>query len=1128
MAHFARAFFGVHMEYNISYMVAAMLIVGIMFTFRSTNRELAGRANKVYKTLLVMVFFSAFFNLITCFMLKNPQPSRAMLLTWLLVFYYVVETTLTPLFFQYIASLCGVTGDSSRTVRLFHMLGIIPYIVGLVCVLMTPATGWVFFLRINGIYERGPALPLLYAISFMYAIHAIVMVIRHRKRLTLRAQVSVSLFIVCSISAAIFQIIVPKYQVTEFAMALCCLIMYFILENPDKTIDNETGLFNKEAFYVSLSEAMKRKKAFFCIAVSVDDSRYLSEIYGYTAFVGMLRQISIYLESLSVSGAFRISENYLAVPFYNEDANCRDILERLMSRFKETWTISSSEVVCKISSCAVYYPSVVTTSDEMLEGISHYLAMSRKGGIPIVPQGALPSKSARILELEQQSIQLLRESEEAKKAMLEAEAADRAKSVFLANMSHEIRTPMNAILGMTNLIQNENISDRVRGYTDDILNAGTSLVSLINDILDFSKIESGKMELVDVEYSLSKVLYDSISIVAPKFDGGAVNLLVVMDRDIPDRLYGDELRLKQIMINLINNAAKFTQEGYVRLVMRSNYEGADDLELRIDIEDTGCGIKPEELGKLFESFSRMDEKLNRNIEGSGLGLAISRRLAQLMDGDISVDSVYGGGSTFHVVVRQRIIDPQSRMVDFERISAFRACLIGEQNDALSRALEDLRVFSDRFADDEDVDFEYATTEYTHIFTTKDIYLEHQRELVGDAKLVIMARLGEQYDDVPEVMLLRQPVFMLSVARIMLHDESDEVDENSYIGFSAKGARVLAVDDNPVNLKVVSGLLTIYDIDCVTAASGKECLEILKERSFDLIFMDHMMPEMDGIETLRRIRNSKDTRLSSVPVVALTANAIDGMREMFLANGFEDFLSKPIVTEHLEEVLRTYLAEFVTDREALGNGSVSDEKTAAVIEGLKNFGIDTETGITNCGGVPSAYMEVLKTTFECGPEKLAAIKSSFEDRNFDAYRIEVHALKSVAASIGALELSAMAKQHEFAAKDGDTGFIESDEAQLVSEYEKLIDELSKYCTEDENEGNTGDIPIGANEFNEKIDAIRAAIDDFDDERALDGLANMMKYKLSDEEYEKIKGAHAKIGQYDYDEALERLKGIERQD
>ena len=404
-------------------------------------------------------------------------------------------------------------------------------------------------------------------------------------------------------------------------------------------------------------------------------------------------------------------------------------------------------------------------------------------------------------------------------------AANNAKSNFLANMSHEIRTPMNAIIGMDEMILRETHDPKISKYALDIRSASKTLLSIINDILDLSKIESGKMEIVPVEYDSSSVFNDIVNMTMKKAEDKGLDYDLVVDESIPARLYGDEIRIRQIMLNIINNAIKYTEKGSVKVSV--SYDNNNKV-LLISVSDTGIGIKPEDIDKLYNSFQRLEETRNRNIEGTGLGLNITKQLAEMMGGHIFVESVYGKGSTFTAEIPQKVID---------------ATPIGD-------------------------------------FTTR---------------LKEAAELSEEY----------KPILV------------------------APNAKVLIVDDNEMNLDVITGLLEDTRIKLTTAGSGRECLDRLREGSYDVILLDQMMPGMSGRETLSVIKSEQ--LAVNTPIIALTADAIVGARESYLKEGFTDYLSKPVMYEDLEKILLKYIdAKLLMTKEMLEREEDKKEKPVVLV------------------------------------------------------------------------------------------------------------------------------------------------------------------------------------------------------
>jgi len=523
--------------------------------------------------------------------------------------------------------------------------------------------------------------------------------------------------------------------------------------------------------------------------------------------------------------------------------------------------------------------------------------------------------------------------------------ASEAKAQFLTAMSHEIRTPINAVLGITEMIAEETAENNIREYTEEIQTAGKSLLATVNDILDYSKIEAGKMRIVPMDYDLASVINDSCSIVKSKADQKDLLLVIDCKESLPNRLHGDEVRIRQILINLLTNAIKYTNTGTVTLKVDGTKTGANELLLELTVEDTGMGIREEALPLLFKSFSRIEDSKTHHIEGSGLGLSIVHNLVTLMNGNISVKSRYGSGSTFTVTLPQQIV------IDTP---------IGN----LSK------------------DFEQHTSE-----TETSIF--------------------------------------------------------------APNARILMVDDVPMNLKVFSGLLKNTLIRVDTATSGRECLKRLRMSHYDIVFLDHMMPEMDGIETLRHIQEMADGKSQDMPIIALTANAVMGAKEEYLQYGFTDYLSKPIQKSKLLKLLKQYLPEDLI----LSSGEIKNTGSISNIESI-NF-LNTKLGLSFYGGDKDFYLDIVKTFLESDCRH--SMEEFFQSQDWANYQIFAHTLKSTAKSIGAEALSALAKNLENAAKEEDIKFIRANHDHAMNVYGELLDNISTLFIKAKNAQNQPEAP-----------------------------------------------------------------------
>ena len=538
-----------------------------------------------------------------------------------------------------------------------------------------------------------------------------------------------------------------------------------------------------------------------------------------------------------------------------------------------------------------------------------------------------------------------------KNMLEEVVRANEAKSQFLANMSHEIRTPINGILGMDSVLLKECHDENLREYAKNIQSAGQSLLSIINDILDISKIESGKMEILTIRYQLFSVLNDCYNLTKIKLQNKPVSFIMQINEKLPSWLYGDEVRIRQIINNFLSNAVKYTKEGNITFELDFEEKTDEQILLVITVRDTGIGIKEEDLGKLFESFTRIEEKRNRNIEGTGLGLNLTKNLVNLMGGEVFAESTYGKGSCFTAKIPQKIADAKP-MGDFGK-------------------------------------------RYQQYLSTSD-----------DDKL----------------------------------------------SFLAPDAKILVVDDVTMNLKVVEGLLKATKIQIDTAVSGSECLECVKTTPYQMIFLDHMMPEMDGLETLEHMKNLADNPNAQTPVIMLTANAIVGAKEEYIEAGFTDYLTKPIrETELLEMILKYLPEELVCENGGQGIEKSQDaqdmEQPEAGGEGAEPLqrleqleGLDVKTGLTYCMNEEDFYIEMLQEFLQA--DKASQLKHFLAEEDWDNYRTTVHALKSTSLTIGAAHLSGEAKALEMAAKEGNMDYIRSHHDGVMDEYKELTDHLKE--------------------------------------------------------------------------------------
>ena len=639
-----------------------------------------------------------------------------------------------------------------------------------------------------------------------------------------------------------------------------------------------------------------------------------------------------------------------------------------------------------------------------------------------------------------------------------AEAANEAKSAFLSNMSHEIRTPMNAIVGMTDILLRQEHSKQTREYLNNIKNSGAALLTIINDILDFSKIESGKMEIIEEEYEPMSMFHDLSMIFLNRIGEKKVELLYDIDKNMPRKLYGDGQRLRQIIINLMNNAIKFTESGYVRLSVKVNSCDEETMELTFLVEDSGQGIKEEDIGKLFDSFSQVDTKKNHQKEGTGLGLAISKRLVELMHGSIGVKSTYGEGSTFYFTLPQKIVDarPAARLKD----ATGNQSIVGIKlaNETLKNQVKQLAdTYSVKWVDGEEiaeakVDF-LITDEPTSISKEDRSRLEE-----GNGVLCVLQNPMVENLSSGKGTILNKPLYSLNFCQLLNREEltfKSEAEEEMH--FIAPQANILVVDDNEMNLKVAKGLLTPFQMQIDVAVNGKEAVAMVQEKQYHIVFMDHMMPVMDGIEATRAIRSLEGEVYQKLPIVALSANATSEARELFLQEKMDDFVAKPIKVKEIGKCVLKWLpeelvmeaedmAESVADSASEGDFGTAKSMQADGCAGADELpvidGLDVAEGIKNCGS-KKLFVELLGDFYKLIEPKSTKLEKCLADGMIRDYTIEVHALKNTARMIGAMELSALFYEMEQLGNVGEQEQIKARTPEVLALYRSYKSVLAPY-------------------------------------------------------------------------------------
>ena len=659
----------------------------------------------------------------------------------------------------------------------------------------------------------------------------------------------------------------------------------------------------------------------------------------------------------------------------------------------------------------------------------------------------------------------------------EYEREARMKSDFLANMSHEIRTPMNAVIGMAEIAMREDLPPGAVDCLTQIQKSGRNLLNIINDILDYSKIDSGKMEIVSERYEPVSELNDISNILATRLEDKDLGLYIIIDKNIPHALLGDAMRIRQIVINLANNAIKFTKKGRVGVTVSCKYTDENTVKLTYHIKDTGIGISKEDMDKLFVSFQQVDSRRNRSVEGTGLGLAISRSLVEAMGGTIGVDSEYGKGSDFWFTIPQRVLDPTIDMV-VNDIGSKRAVMVDGSVGKRGAFMEDMDILGVQ-------NTSFATLEeYRPLSGYRDfVFFEHggndDRFLAfldenPDATGVLYIPFNSTYQsERSNLYTLRRPVTTMKMVRILNDDEEELLlaDEAYAINFTAPTAKILIVDDNQINISIAEGLLAPIKMNIDSALSGPEAIRKVQQEDYDIVLMDHMMPGMDGVDTTKVIRETKPTAEDLV-IIALSANALKEAREMFLSVGMDDFVAKPIEIKDLVAKIRKWLPE-----EKIQRGTEQDESTEEDSDILAGFDmLDTEQAVRLLGS-PALFRTIAEEYYKAGQGNYDGLTAALENEDIQDFTIRIHALKSSSRQIGAPTLGDKAEALEMAGKDDDLEFIRANAGEALARYRELLDSLADVFAEAQDEDE--DLPMIPDEkLRELLGKLGVACEDLD--------------------------------------------------
>ncbi len=1146
------------MQWNISFDICAFVILALFCGYTLIMKRFRSRLNRIYDAMCVIVLSSVILDVLAVYFVEYIEIVTPYAVYAAKMLYMLSINTLAVGLYWYVREMTNAK-KLSIIMLVIHML---PFLLDVFLILSTPWLKLSIYIDENNVYHYGPFAQFLYILSGYYILLSLIHMLRNYRKIAKQCRFAFAFFYIVLVVALAIQSFYPELLLVGIASASGLIAFYLAQLNPNVGIDSETKVFNKDAFYMSMASHISEGADFSVVAFEPDAFEEFAEKHGETTAKEMLRAIADFLtELVHAQAVYRLDDNRFAIllgrkdrsvpeetitkyyyasqvfagnPSGNETTEDRIVLQALLERFDQPWFLGDEAYTLTASICFLTYPEDATRADEVNDMIDTSLRQARDigSGTIIYASEYIRTREKYISDLQEKQTELEEMTRRAEHARLTAEQADSSKTRFIANMSHEIRTPMNAIVGMTELVLRDEVNEQVRRNVKNIQSAGNTLITLINDILDFSKMEAGKLEIVNQVYDSVSLLNNVLSVATTRMVGNNLNLIVDVDPTLPSQFIGDEIRLRQIITNLLSNAIKYTEKGSVTLQVRwsmiENDAESDENQmalLKVSVIDTGCGIREEDRDKLFKSFVRIEERRSHLIEGSGLGLSICKQLLDLMGGEISVESEYEKGSTFSFSLPQEIVNMKA-LTYVEDADQMNVLVFAEDvsiRTGMASVLSQLNV--DAMVTRSGFEMETALSKhsFTHIFIEYSKFedVKELLDMAGSAKVILTLRSRQMMNRREYMASVQQPFFCMNIAEVLSTAAVRNNRRSTVETYYAPTARVLAVDDNMINLQVIVGLLQPHKIKVDTADSGKECLRMVQREQYDLVLMDHVMPEMGGIETLRAIRAMEGMYYKNLPVVAVTATAMNGIREMFEAAGFQAYIPKPIDIKKLEEVVLRFISS-----DKIAYGATANEEEQEEMH-LYIPGVDTKLGIELCGGDPENYLSLLQIMVTDGRKKLELLERYRENENYESYRIEAHALKSAAASIGATELSRIAMEQEYACKENRLTEVASNHRKLCSAYKNLLDYIEVALEEKMPPEETETMAVQNTictkaEFRDRMVAVLALLHDFEEDVAVRLMQGMQTAVQEEEEQKLLAELLQKAELFQYDEAQEQIE------
>ncbi|MBR4726107.1 MAG: response regulator [Lachnospiraceae bacterium] len=1134
-------------DYVVSYDIAAMILILIFSVFFFTRRRYKSIQMKTYSLLLILAGVSVFFDLLSVLLLQNRHTVPVSLNYISNIMYFLSAGFLAVVF-------CAYTLNATNSLStLLHSTGKlvafeIPFIVYALALVTTPFTGYVFYFDEQCEYQQGPFTYGSLALLVLYLIFAAARMTFHKDTVSLRRRLPYYIFICLEFIAIVLQVVFPQYLLDGFGSAIGIVTLYLLENNANDYVDYDTQLFNRNGFRMKLTEMQRANKECCIIGYGFLDNIITLEGQDSTYGDFIVNKTGAYLiqhfdaENVYYFGSF----TFAIILKDKEDKD--EAIYTIRNCLRDPVKPNDLEKRLSIGLCELYFPTQYNSINALTDAVENGIKSSiAKRGAVLTAEDIRIEQENKIKMLEEAQVLLKEKYDEAEIKMQKAMEADRSKSMFLAQMSHEIRTPMTAILGMTELLLRDTKEPKAIEHAKAIMSSGKTLIGIINDILDFSKIEAGKLQIINEEYYFTSTFYDILNNIEQKISEKRLDFVVYFDPKIPASFYGDEVRIKQIIINLLTNACKYTEVGQIELKTFITDRNNDECILNIIVSDTGVGISEENIDKLFTGFERLGAQKNKAIEGTGLGLAITKQLVDNMNGTIEVKSEVARGTTFTVRIPQHIINDRDSIVleDCGSLKILIFCSSINELRNYRNTLKDFELEVDYASNSDDFDKKAGQKEYTHIIMPLVEFERRRRNrdpLINDDRVVVGLYYREYLADVGGHRTINMPISSINFSSLILENteaskHTVNIRENEYV---APDVNMLVVDDNLVNLRIFVGLLENHKMNIFTADSGVHCIEMCQRMKYDLIFLDHIMPKKDGIETLHEMRSDPGTMNAQTPVIAFTANAVSGMKDMFLEQGFNDFLSKPIELTKLEDILAYYLPDekiiTIKNNAAAYNEIMSKQKDeplkaeASADEGeaapFTVEGLDMEQALFYSGNSYDTLKDILNVFFDDGTKKLDLLVKYIEEEDFENYRIEIHAVKSLCKGVGAEELSEKALRLENACKEGDYEYVRNNAQEAYTDYVLLLgrigEALSDINNTQENEAVSTGKPLL--EVKEQLLCIKLLLSEFEENTAIKLADDLNGRSLDESLKEKIDQINKMLHLYDYDGASEMIGEI----